>query len=492
VISVSSTEKMKWDNRKFKRIEALQVLSKSKRFDLIFKYLYVKNMNSVHSNFYKELYLLSIKHMNNFREADPLNHIKTSKKDFLDAFSALARSIKSNGFDESKGEITITSDGDLWAGAHRLAVSAYHQLNVRMGIIELKSPYDYEFFQTRQLPVWAADLAALEFVKFSQFAFVATLHSCVPESKIEKIEEIIKQKCKIYYKKDIFLDFNSYVNLKKISYLGDTWLGDIKNGFAGAFEHAKESFGVFPVRVYVLICDSESLLVPMKSQIREECCFGNYSIHITDNRIESIRMAELLLQETSLSILKIPYKNIDYCREPDIIKRFKSYLQTNNKLLNDYCVVGSTSLDILQLRKARDLDFITVDEIQNNLPPKIDNHGHEDDLYFGGTTNQIVDPRCHFFYSGIKFLSLGSLIFYKSRRLEKPKDINDISFVLGGVSRSSSSPVNTSPVYLNSILKKYTPDLIKKIVKRLLASSVLKKHTPNWIKNIVRRLLKSQ
>lgn len=469
----ASNEESQWKKRNFERIDASQILKKSKRFDLIFKLLYLKNIDSVHSDFYERLYLLSIKHFNNFQEIDPP---KASEHDFLNAFRSLAASINSNGFDESKGEITISSDGDLYAGAHRLAVSAHQQLNVRMGIIDLPSPYDYEYFLKRDLPLWAADLAALEFVKLSKFAFVATVHSCVQESKIEKVEKIIKKTCKVYYKKEIFLDFNSYVNLKKVSYSGDSWLGDVKNGFAGAIKHAKESFGTYPLRVYVLICDSESLLVPMKSLIRDECGFGNYSIHITDNRNESIRMAELLLQETSLSILKIPYEAVDYCKDSRIIERFKSYLRANSKSVNDYCIVGSHPLEVLRLRKARDLDFVTVDEIQDDLPPGVDNHGYEDDLYFGGTTNQIVDPRCHFFYSGVKFLSLGSLIFYKSKRLEVPKDTSDIGLMLGGMGLMPFSFAdgavfsNEGNVFFTA-LKKYIPASIKQVLKRFLASS---------------------
>jgi len=468
-----SAGELQWEKRKFERIDASQILKKSRRFDLIFKFLYVKHIDSVHADFYERLYLLSIKHFNAFSEIDPP---KSSEHDFLDAFRSLLASINANGFDESSGELTITSDGDLYAGAHRLAVSAHQGLNVRMGIIDLQSPYDYEYFLKRQLPRWAADLAALEFVKLSKFAFVATVHSCVPEYKIDEVEKIIKNTCKVYYKKEIFLDFNSYVNLKKVSYLGDSWLGDVEHGFAGAIKHAKESFGIHPLRVYVLICDSESLLVPMKALIRDECGLGNYSIHITDNHNESIRLAELLLQETSLSILKIPYESDDYCKDSRIIAEFKSYLRANSKSLSDYCVVGSHPLEVLRLRKARDLDFVTADDIQDDPPPRVDNHGCEDDLYFGGTINQIVDPRCHFFYSGVKFLSLGSLIYYKSRRLEVPKDASDIALILGGVSFMPSSFAdgavfsNGGNVFITA-LKKYVPASIKQFLKKFFASS---------------------
>jgi|694.fasta_scaffold10406_13 hypothetical protein len=423
----------KWNKRVFKNMNLFDVLCKSNRFDLIFKFLYVKNKSTNCEFFYKNLYLISIKHFNNFYEKAPF---KNSSQDFISAFDGLIDSIDNNKFDTSISNITITKKQDLYDGAHRLSILAFKNLNTEIGIVDLEeNDYDYKFFLSRSLPDWCADLAALEFVKLSKYAYIATVHSCVDDSKIAKIEDIFKKDNKIYYKKELYLNFNSYVNLKKISYCGDEWVGTVANFFEGAQTHAKKSFGNFSTKVYVIISENISLLNKAKKKIRDYCGNGNYSIHITDEHSKTILLAETLLQASSISVLNVPFTAIDYNNPPDIIKRFKLAILNQKLSLYKFCIVGSYVMDIHGLRKAKDLDFVnlykeyvTLKENFENFD--IENHGIEDDFYYFGTFNQIVDPRCHFYLYGVKFLTLSSLLYYKARRNEKPKDTNDVELIM--------------------------------------------------------------
>jgi hypothetical protein len=422
----------KWDKRIFKNMNSFDVLCLSNRFDLIFKYLYVKNKSTNSEFFYKNLYLISIKHFNNFYEKIPF---KNSAKDFLLAFDDLISSIYKKKFNSSLSNISITNKIDLYDGAHRLSILAFKNINLEMKIVDKENDYDYEFFQSRLIPEWCADLAALEFVKLSKYTYIATVHSCVADSKIDKIESIFKKNNKIYYKKEINLDFNSYINLKKISYCGSEWVGNYANSFKGAQRHAKKSFGNFPLRVYVIISENMSTLNEAKKIIRDYCGFENYSIHITDNRNDSILLAETLLQAPSISLLNVPFAYIDYNKPPIVVEKFKSIILNHKLSLSKFCIVGSYVMDIFGLRNAKDLDFINLDEqyiILKNIFENygIENHGIEDDYYYRGTLNQILDPRCHFYLYGLKFLTLDALLYYKARRNEKSKDVDDVELIM--------------------------------------------------------------
>jgi len=281
-----------------------------------------------------------------------------------------------------------------------------------------------------------ADLGAYEFTKSSEYAYIATLHSSVPNEKINEIEALFSQSGKIYYKKEIDLSFEGYVNLKKLSYQGNKWIGSQSNNYEGATKHAEKSFGSNPLRVYVLIYDDIEILNKTKNSVRDICGIGNFSIHITDNREESISLARYLLNNSSISFWSNVDTNFNFDKPENHISKFKSLLNKNGSNTENFCIVGSYSLSLFGIRQARDLDYIFIDNSCSISSTEIDNHGHEDELYFGKTINQILDPRCYFYLYGIKFINLPSLLIYKSRRNEYPKDTNDIGYILDHINSS--------------------------------------------------------
>ena len=102
----------------------------------------------------------------------------------------------------------------------------------------------------------------------------------------------------IYYKKDVYLNYNGYVNIKKLSYGSDmwgkeSWIGTSKNKYSGAQKHAQKSFGngKNPLRAYVFVCDNLDNVLKAKAEIREIFKIGNESIHINDTRKEAIALA---------------------------------------------------------------------------------------------------------------------------------------------------------------------------------------------------------
>ena len=99
-------------------VKALDIFLKQKRFDLIFKYLYVKYRN----NFTRRAYLENIRSFNGFYEVNPSDGIpKQSAEDFVLSFDELIKNLEDNNFTQAKGAIPIGSNGEITDGAHRLA-----------------------------------------------------------------------------------------------------------------------------------------------------------------------------------------------------------------------------------------------------------------------------------------------------------------------------------------------------------------------------------
>ena len=93
---------------------ALQLLFKQKRFDLIFKYLYLKYPDS---DFVRTAYLENIRVFNGFVEVVPSDGIpKSSAEEFIDRFNKLYESIKTKGFD-SLCSIPVRRNGEISDGA---------------------------------------------------------------------------------------------------------------------------------------------------------------------------------------------------------------------------------------------------------------------------------------------------------------------------------------------------------------------------------------
>jgi len=87
----------------------------------------------------------------------------------------------------------------------------------------------------------------------------------------------------------------------------------------------------------------------------------------------------------------------------------------------------------------RDLDYISIDPSFKISSKNIDRHDLDDNLYLLGERRVILDPRMHFCFMNVKFLTLEMLLLYKGRRFEVPKDIEDSLLILEFLNNEQSS-----------------------------------------------------
>ena len=415
-----------------KYISAKQILMDSNRFDLFVKYLYLSNKDC-ESDFYKNLYLAHEKSFNNFYEAEPSDGIeKKGPEAFLKQFDAVFESIKKNGFDISKGIIPIGKNNEIADGAHRLVASAYLNIDVPVEYVDRNDNYDYEFFEKRNFDQNYSDFTALEYVKFNPNAYIVNLHAVVPVSQDVNVERILRKYGRIYYKKKVHLTENGYVNIKKLSYGSywdkESWIGSVSNNFAGAHDHAIKSKGHGDfLRAYVFICDNQKSLIEIKKEVRALFNIGNYCIHINDCREEAIALAEIYFNDNSIEIIN----KRDFCFEDtkfdSLLNDFKSRIEFDKLKIDDFCIGGSSLMNVLGMRKSEDIDFLYTGKNQFTGEDEIISSHNSELKYYPATISEIIyNPNYFFYYYKFKFISIDVLIKLKEKRSEKPKDINDV------------------------------------------------------------------
>lgn len=411
---------------------AKQLFLKQKRFDLIFKYLYLKYPEN---DFVKKAYLENIRAFNGFYEIEPSDGIeKNTPEKFLNSFDKLIKSIKSDGFNKNLGVIPVGDNGEISDGAHRLAICAYLNQEIETEPDGRNDLYDYKFFQARKMNPDIMDYGALEYVKLNPNAYIVNLHAVTDMKKDDAVVQILEKYGVVYYKKEIRPTFDGYVNLKKLSYGSfwdrEDWIGNVENKFAGAQMHAKQSMGGSPLRAFVFVCDDLNKVIQMKAEIRALYNIGNFSVHINDSREEAIWLAETYFNKNSLDMINNRPLDYEDPRFDEMVEELKKTSLRHKVNLEDICGAGSTPFDIYALRKSSDLDFLYCGDKNFDIQTEtLSNHDSELKYYPYPKKEIVENPAYHFYYQGMKFISMDVLYLMKKNRNEKPKDINDCKMI---------------------------------------------------------------
>lgn len=406
---------------------ARELFLNQRRFDLIFKYLFAQANGT---GFPRTAYEESIRRFNGFEEwnSDGICE-KRGFEAFADGFVRLIDSLRTKGYDASKGAVPISASGKLVNGAHRLSVAALLGLEVPVAVAEEKKDvYDWRFFAARGMDPKIMDYGALEYVRLNLAAHVVNLFPAADPSRDDEVLAILEKVGFVYYRKEVELTYAGCVNLKKISYgqfwEKKQWIGTAKDGFRGAQSHARQSMrGNGRLRVLVFVCDDVQKVLSAKAEIRALYGLGNPTVHINDTHEEAVRLAETYFNDNSLWILNRRNFEFEDRRFDELVDGFRKTLVKEDADLGDYCFAGSTPLDVVGMRKSDDLDFLSVDPDAAKFETDVYSN-HEGQLkYYGHAKGDIIsDPRLHFYYHGMKFISMDVLYQLKKTRNQIGKD----------------------------------------------------------------------
>ena len=422
------------------KTDALSLFLRQHRFDLIFKYLYVRG-----DGYAREAYLESIRAFNGFDEVRPSDgRPKGSAEDFLGSFDSLIASVRSSGFDAAKGALPVGTNGEICDGAHRLAAAAALGGEVAVEGICRADDYGFEFFRERGMREDVMDFGALKYVELNPNAWIVNLHAVADPAKDDEVEAILNRHGFVYYRKSVRMDFNGYVNLKKLSYgtfwERETWIGSAADGFPGAQMHARESLGDGrnPMRILVFVCESAEEVLKAKAEIRALFGKGNFSVHINDTHEEAVWLAQTYFNANSLEAVRLRPFTFEDARFDGLVREFKDFVRARGACLDDVCAAGSTAMNALGLRPCSDFDFFAKDAERMFV--------HTETLsvvipewarFYPSTPADIIgNPSNHFYFQGVKFVAPRVLLQMKLTRRDGKKDANDIRLLKRAVLRS--------------------------------------------------------
>ncbi len=361
-------------------------------------------------------YMLSTRPSTGFAE----NNSKFSLVDYVESFRKLFKSLKTQGFDPSISAIPATQIG-ITDGSHRLAASLVLGKQVkRAESSELDHNYDFRFMQSVNFPENLIESTVLEFLEYAKNCTVFCAMGVTPKlaSNIQKC--LSDSDFNIVYIKSLILSRIGQRRLMKVLYGSNNWWSSELYEILSV-ERFSDSL---PSYFFFVISKPIEEEVTFKNKIRK-LFFDDFSykkFHSTDNREESIRVSESVLNKNSLVFLnEAPIES-----ERRIIELIDDHPYLSTLSPKNFAVDGSANLEIFGIRKAKDLDFIEIEHVFSEKPTPSASHNSE---YKGlpiNPTSLIIDPRNFATIEGYKFVNIPQTISFKAHRSEQ-KDLLDIT-----------------------------------------------------------------
>lgn len=395
-----------------------------RRLDILAKYIYSDlHTRDIQTNFSKDIYTEHIKAFNNFVENDESQ--KVGPKAFLTAFDNVIDSLEKNRY-MAGNPIPVSRDGIILDGAHRLGASLALNIPVSTVTLDVTGPtYDYNFFKSRGFSEENLGFLASSYARLKNTSRVICIWPRA-QGKDAELTNIVKKYSDIVYKRRLVLTRRGELNIMRVCYSQEPWLGCVSDGFMGAKSKSDQCFGgASELRIYLV--DPKADLLDMKEEIRRLYNVGKHSVHVNDTHEETIELIESLFNQNSLNLLNT--------QEPQFFKKFDSlqdkfldWINSSQYNLSDFCIDGSGTLAVYGVRDVNDLDLISS---INNIPVI----GEDIDVsdvkrkYHEYSVNELIhNPNNHLFYEGVKYISLDALKRFKERRAS-PNDLEDIHLI---------------------------------------------------------------
>ena len=349
------------------------------RFDVMAKYIYADlREKKAKCPWGKEIYAEHLRVWNNFKEATPR---KTCLADFINAFNATLDSIKKNNFDPNISVIPIGTRS-LIDGAHRTTTCLLYNKDITCRINPKQAGHNFSssYFKQRGLRKKYLDAMALQYCKLKNNCHMVIVFPSAT-GKNKEIKNILKQHGTIVYKKKLTLSNNGPRILIEQLYDGESWVPNVQNVQSkvnGCFPNTKN-----PIRVFLYETKNNTTMLTCKQEIRKLFGIGNHSVHTTDTHKEAINIARIFFNKNSTDYMN-NLENTFYKNLEKLLPKFKAWLIANEIKSDCACFV------IEDPQKYTVLHDHVGDEITFN-------------------------PSNHFYYKGLKFTLLNTLVKKKRK-----------------------------------------------------------------------------
>jgi GR25 family glycosyltransferase involved in LPS biosynthesis len=404
------------------------------RFDVIAKYIYAKYyLNSYATSWAEDLYKDHIGKWNSFYEGSPL---KIGYQQFRDEFYELIESLKANGYASNADPVPINNQGTILNGSHRVGACLALNIPVRVKVEQTSSMTKHNSFaflmrRSHKTQEKYLDFMATEYAKLKKNTFVACLFP-VAYPYYEVAEKVLSKYGDIVFSKDIHFTESGALELIRLLYLGEGWVGNYENNYKQGRVKTQlcfpsETFGRYPARVYLFECKDVQTAKKAKLEIRDILHMGNDAIHVNDTHAQTVTIASSLFNENSIYFMN--HRRLAAVPNFDrLFSQFRSFVQENHLNYNLLCVDASAILSAYGLRDCQDIDILHKGALPKDTKGEITSHNGYLKYHAEELDNILFNPDNYFYFQGVKFLSINLLKKMKTNRNET-KDVKDIKLI---------------------------------------------------------------
>ncbi|MGG1629490.1 hypothetical protein [Rossellomorea sp. NRS-1567] len=356
-------------------------LISNKRFDIVAKYIYAKFYEENYkSKWGLKLYKNHLWAFNRYEEDDRSGKVGINK--FINSFHKTLTSVREEGFNDNISILPVSSKGVPLDGAHRISAAIYHNKEVKVVNIGGHDPnYNYEFFKSKGLLNCWSDAIAYEFCKINKNIRIIIQGEEINEFILRKLKEY---DC-IYYEKTIQLTKNGVRNLVELLKLPD--------------HNIKLKDGLLEIKIIFFDSTHWSNIFNNAQILKEEHIIGDELSYISQSEEESFKLAQILLNDNSISFIN--FTNKKQVKEmKHIINLLRGESNYNESEGEDICVISNSVIQIYGLVNRRNNVDIINFHTKNNTKNK------EINFYEKKKDDIIYNPKNHFYFDGVKFSTL--------------------------------------------------------------------------------------
>jgi len=412
------------------QINAVELLT-PERFDLAAKLIYGRFLEEeLNSSWGMVLYGMHLGVWNDVKELKPK---KEGLSEYITSYKKILEDTKKNRFDYLRSPVYINNRSIMINGSHRTAAGILYGKKVGIKTApdntgEATATYDYfrnkkDFIKTGLTNEYT-DAMAVEYSKWKN-VYIATVFR--PHDQ-KKMKDIFRKYGQVAYDKEIKLKNDGPFFLMTQLYLGEHWLGNLDQAYGGAKDKAIFCFPDTNRKIWAYMIDGTdgSRMRDCKNEIRNIFGIGNHSIHINDTKEESTRLVNILFNDNSIHFL-------NHARFKKF-KKFHGLLDRYRKFVtgsDHFAVDASSVLSAYGIREGADLDFLakkTEGNYISTIHSEIRMHNEELKNYTRSLDDLLYNPTNHFWFNGVKFVSLDIIKEMKQKRGEE-KDRRDVQLI---------------------------------------------------------------
>lgn len=444
-----------------------EVFLSPKRIDIAAKTIFARAYIEGNVSIWPEMvYREHIRAFNNFYEKSPA---KKNYDDFKNGFIKTIDSVRNN--DNWKHIAPVfRSEEYLVNGAHRVAASIVlnDQINTIIPKDIYKDNYNYDFFKKNKNNIPGIDDSILDYITIEYVSlkkkniFVAVIFPTAEGFRNEAYEHLLKLGEIVNMKTFRHDEFIGKEVVKQLYFNSNNDEWNYGLDFDSAKDKADLCFdGLGDLQVYIIEANlDETTRIKEKKYLRNLWNKDKHSIHVTDTQEEANRLVRMFFNDNSRKFMQIEREQ--EFNSQKMYDMFNEYIKLAPKDILErerIAIEGSAVLDLLGIRDAKDIDYISRDETVNFFSSDIEKHNQEENSYHSHNIDEILtNPKYYFYYKGYKFIDIIEIEKYKKNRNfdKNTKDTNDLKLIGGFLSRNSQYTTlpakNTKELPLVSII----------------------------------------